>query len=73
MKRVAAGAHLATPWPFEPAKRPDDKFEYCLDCSFLVLMNERIHVILLSDKSTCSEFTVTMDEHMTISLSLLFD
>ena len=24
MKRVAAGAHLPTPWFFEPAKRPDD-------------------------------------------------
>ena len=23
MKRVAAGAHLPTPWLFEPAKRPD--------------------------------------------------
>ena len=25
MKRVAAGAHLSTPWLFEPAKRPDDR------------------------------------------------
>ena len=25
MKRVAAGAHLPTPWPFEPVKRPDDR------------------------------------------------
>ena len=25
MKRVAAGAHLPTPWLFEPAKRSDDK------------------------------------------------
>ena len=25
MKRVAAGAHLPTPWLFEPAKRPDDR------------------------------------------------
>ena len=30
MKRVAAGAHLPTPWLFEPAKRPDDKADYCL-------------------------------------------
>ena len=34
MKRVAAGAHLPTPWLFEPAKRPDDRADYCLDCSF---------------------------------------
>ena len=32
MKRVAAGAHLPTPWLFEPAKRPDDRADYCLDC-----------------------------------------
>ena len=25
MKRVTAGAHLPTPWLFEPAKRPDDR------------------------------------------------
>ena len=35
MKRVAAGAHLPTPWLFESAKRPDDRADYCLDCSFL--------------------------------------
>ena len=35
MKRVAAGAHLLTPWIFKPARRPDDKADYCLDCSFL--------------------------------------
>ena len=32
MKRVATGAHLPTPWPFEPAKRPEDRTDYCLDC-----------------------------------------
>ena len=37
MKRVAAGAHLPTPWLFEAAKRPDDRADYCLDCS----LNER--------------------------------
>ena len=36
MKRVAAGAHLPTPWLFEHAKRPDDR-DYCLDCSFLLV------------------------------------
>ena len=35
MKRVAAGADLPTSWLFEPAKRPDDRADYCLDCSFL--------------------------------------
>ena len=25
IKRVAGGAHLPTPWLFEPAKRPDDR------------------------------------------------
>ena len=34
-KRVAAGAHLPTPWFFESAKRPDDRADCCLDCSFL--------------------------------------
>ena len=35
MKRVAAGAHLPTPWLFVAAKRPDDKADCCLDYSFL--------------------------------------
>ena len=30
MKCVAAGAHLPTPWFFEPAKRPDVRPDYCL-------------------------------------------
>ena len=30
MKRVAAGAHLPKPWLFEPAKRTDDRADYCL-------------------------------------------
>ena len=30
-KRVAAAAHLPTPWLFEPTKRPDDRADYCLD------------------------------------------
>ena len=33
MKRAAASAHLPTPWLFESAKRPDDRTDYCLDCS----------------------------------------
>ena len=35
MKCVAAGAHLPTPWLFEPAKRPDDRADYRRDCSIL--------------------------------------
>ena len=31
MKRVAAGAHLPTPWLFEPAERLDDRAVYCLE------------------------------------------
>ena len=30
-ERVAAGAHVPTPWLFESAKRPDDRAKYCLD------------------------------------------
>ena len=30
MKRADAGAHISTSWFFEPAKRPDDKADYCL-------------------------------------------
>ena len=36
MKRIAAGAHPPTPWLFEPAKRPDNRANNCLD-SFLNL------------------------------------
>ena len=35
MKRVTAGAHLSTPWLFEPARRPDDRSDYYMGCSFL--------------------------------------
>ena len=47
IKRVAAGAHLPTPWLFEPAKRPDDTADYCLDCSFLPQWNHRVLVFTL--------------------------
>ena len=40
MKRVAAGAHL-------PAKRPDDRADYCLDCSFLPQWKHRVLVFTL--------------------------
>ena len=34
INRVAAGAHFPTPCLFESAKRPDDRVDYCLGCSF---------------------------------------
>ena len=43
MKRV----HLPTPWLFEPAERPDDRTDYCLDCSFLPQWNHRVLVFTL--------------------------
>ena len=36
MKRVAADAHLPTPWLFEPAKRPDHRADYCLGLLVLI-------------------------------------
>ena len=30
------GPPLTTPWLFEPAKSPDDRADYRLDCSFLL-------------------------------------
>ena len=35
LKRVAAGAHLLAFWLFKLAKTPDDRADYCLNCSFL--------------------------------------
>ena len=48
MKRVAAGAHLPTPWLFEPAKRPDDRADYYLGCSFLPQCENQVLVYILS-------------------------
>ena len=45
MKRVAAGAHLPTSRLFEPAKRPDDRDEYCLDCSFLPQLKHQVLIV----------------------------
>ena len=47
MQGVAAGAHLSTPWVFEPAKRPDDRADYCLDCSFLPQWKHQVLVFTL--------------------------
>ena len=47
MKRVAAGAHLPTPWLFVPAKRLDDRADYCLDCSFLPQCKHHVLVFTL--------------------------
>ena len=42
MKRVAAGAHLPTPRLLEPAKRPDDRADYCL-----VIVEENNHCAIV--------------------------
>ena len=34
MKRVPVDAHLSASWLFESAKRPNDRPEYCLWCTF---------------------------------------
>ena len=47
MKRVAAGAHLPTPWLFEPAKRPDDRADCCLDCTFFPQCKHQVLVFTL--------------------------
>ena len=39
-QRVAAGAQLPTPWIFEPAKRPDDRTDYCLERPFILPRND---------------------------------
>ena len=44
IKRVAAVAHLRTPWLFEPAERQDDRADYCLDCSFVPYCKHRVLV-----------------------------
>ena len=41
---VAAGAHLPTPLLFERAKRPDERADYCLYCSFLPQCKHQILV-----------------------------
>ena len=48
MERVAAGAHLPTPWLFEPAKRPDDRADYCVNCSFLPSASTKYSFLHLS-------------------------
>ena len=48
VKRVAAGAHLPTPWLFEAAKRPDDRAVYCLNCTFLPQWKQQVLVFTLT-------------------------
>ena len=43
MKRVAAGADLPIPWFCEPAKRRDDRADYCPGCSFLPRSKHQVH------------------------------
>ena len=44
MNRVAAGAHLPTPWLFEPAKHPDDRADYCLYFTFVYWCKHQVLV-----------------------------
>ena len=53
IKRIAAGAHLPTPWLFEPAKRPYDRADYGLDCSFLPQCKHRVLVFTLEWSGAC--------------------
>ena len=48
MKRVATGVHLPTPWLLEPAKRQDDRADYCLDCNFFPYCKQQVLVFQLS-------------------------
>ena len=48
MKRVAAGAHLPTSWLFEPAKLPNYRAHYRLDCSFLPSASTKYSFLHLS-------------------------
>ena len=45
IKGVAAGAHLPTHWLFEPAKRPDDRTDYCLDWMKGIILNTSFSVL----------------------------
>ena len=47
MKRVAAAAHLSTPWLSEPAKCPGDRVDYCLECSFRPQCKHQVLVFTL--------------------------
>ena len=69
MKRVAAGAHLPTPWIFEPAKHPDDRADNCLNCSFSMVHNSttsrtKIRPLSMKGKTTeCSELCIVIKRH----------
>ena len=41
------GPRLPTPWLFEPAERPDNRADYCLDCSFLPQCKHHVLVFTL--------------------------
>ena len=47
MKCIAVGSHLQTTSLFEPAKQPDDRADYCLDCSFLPQCMHQVLVFTL--------------------------
>ena len=69
MKHVAAGAHLPTPWFFEPAKRPDDHQEATIGtsaCRRRIGHLEIEFVRPLSDTvAHCSQLDIRDKEHAT--------
>ena len=67
MKRVAAGAHLPTP------TCPDDRADYCLDCSFLPWCKHQVLVfcscttqVRLREIEGCSKLTTYIFQNFTL-------
>ena len=48
--RIAAGAHLPTPWLFEPAKHPDDRADYCVTAVSSPSASTRYSFLQLSEQ-----------------------
>ena len=63
MKRVAASAHLPTPWLFEPAKSPDDRADYVMESHRAVCLSVfEQTVVSLSLWSLCFLVSMLFDE-----------
>ena len=52
MKRVAAGAHLPTLWLFEPAKRLDDRADYCFEICLKNIIKKNLNYELIMSTGT---------------------
>ena len=63
MKRVAAGVHLPTAWLLEPAKRTDDRADYCLECRLLPSANTRYTFSHLSEVGRGTVVRARPNEH----------